>query len=41
MLRSTFLLAWATGWTEQQILSLPVERFNTYVDLLNDLYPDK
>lgn len=38
MARTVFLLARETGWTEEQILSLPVERFNSYIEELNSLY---
>lgn len=30
-----------TGWTEEKILSLPLERLNTYVEELNEMYDDK
>ncbi len=38
---TVLLLAMKTGWSEQQILDLPAERLETYVDLLNQLYSKK
>lgn len=38
---TVLLLAMKTGWSEQQILDMPVERRLTYVDLLNQLYSKK
>jgi len=34
------LLAIKTGWTEADILTMPLERRNTYISLLNELYSD-
>jgi hypothetical protein len=36
--RNVLILAIKTGWREADILALPIERRNTYIALLNELY---
>lgn len=35
------LLAMKTGWPEKDILLLPDERLDTYIDELSEMYGDK
>jgi hypothetical protein len=41
MARTVLLLAEQTGWSEAAILSLPVERQNSYVEELNKLNEER
>lgn len=40
MASAIIFLAKETGWSEKEILDLPVQRINTYLGLLNDFYRD-
>jgi hypothetical protein len=39
--RNVLILALKTGWSEVEILNMPVERRNSYILELNDLYAKK
>lgn len=40
LLTTVFLIARETGWGKETILNLPIEEFNHYSNLVNEIYGD-